>query len=80
MTKDNTNQVIVTVSLCEAAMIYKLRKFDFGDFRIVKIGGEPRRLVVGGSEMIKPEDGLMILSDPKPQKITTGLGDGKLEM
>ena len=53
--------ITITVSLFEAAMIYKLRQYPFGQFTIHKADDEPRRVTFGASEMIKEEDALKLL-------------------
>jgi hypothetical protein len=51
-------EIIIKVSLLEASMILKLRKYDYGDFGVTKMAGNPTRVIYKGSEMLKASDGL----------------------
>ena len=53
-------KILVLVSLLEAALIKKLREYDFGEFKVIKQDKEPRRVVIGGSEYLKEEDGMTL--------------------
>ena len=53
-------KILVLVSPLEAALIKKLREYDFGEFKVVKQDKEPRRVVIGGSEYLKEEDGMAL--------------------
>ena len=53
-------RILVLVSLLEAALIKKLREYDFGEFKVIKQDKEPRRVVIGGSEYLKEEDGMTL--------------------
>jgi hypothetical protein len=55
-----SNKIMVSLSLAESAMIKKLRKFDYGKFTIYKQKGEPKRIEMLGSEMIEDADGLSL--------------------
>lgn len=50
-------KITIVVSLYEAALIKKLREFQFGMFTVHKDNNEPRRVVMGGSEMLNMRDG-----------------------
>jgi hypothetical protein len=54
---DANKKILIEVSAFEAAMIAKLREYPFGQFTIHKTQDEPRRIVLGGSEMLRPEQG-----------------------
>jgi hypothetical protein len=54
----STKRIIVEVSLYEASMLKKLRQDQFGQFTVHKVEGEPMRITIGGSEMLKEDDGL----------------------
>lgn len=56
--QNNKKEIIIKVSLLEASMILKLRKYDYGEFRIIKMNGNPTRIILEGSEMLKASDGL----------------------
>ena len=56
-------EIIIKVSLLEAAMILKLRKYNYGEFRIIKMNGNPTRIVLEGSEMLKASDGMALSLD-----------------
>jgi hypothetical protein len=58
-------KVNLKVSPLEAAMIKKLREYHYGTFRITKLDGEPRRIIIEGSETLKEVDGLTIAEDVK---------------
>jgi len=62
---NNQQKIIIEVSLWEAAMILKLRKYDYGEFKIVKMNGNPTRIIFEGSEMLKADDGLILSIDKK---------------
>lgn len=51
--KENSH-ITIKVSLYEAAMLAKLRKYQYGVFHIHKFDGEPKRIVIEGSETINP--------------------------
>jgi hypothetical protein len=48
--------ITITVSFYEAAMIAKMRKYQYGIFKVHKMDGEPRRIITEGSEAINPND------------------------
>jgi len=48
----DTPIIKIEVSLFEASLIKKLRTYEFGTFTVHKIKGEPRRIEIGGSEML----------------------------
>lgn len=50
-------KITIEVSSLEAALIKRLRKFEFGTLTIHKIKGEPRRIEVGTSEMLSDKEG-----------------------
>ncbi len=54
---DKTPLVNIVVSLLEAAMIKTIRNYEYGSFTVHKLSGEPRRIEILGSEILKPEDG-----------------------
>lgn len=51
------NHIVIEVTLFEAALLKKLRSFEFGTITIHKIKGEPRRVEVGTSEMLDDREG-----------------------
>ena len=55
--------IIIKVSTFEAALIAKLRKHPYGEFIVHKFDGEPKRVVVKGSEILKEADGLSIAEE-----------------
>jgi hypothetical protein len=66
---DNTKQlpskkpdfyVKVTLSSFEAALIMKLRKYDWGTFVIQKQNGQPRKCDVQESDFLKESDGIAL--------------------
>jgi len=54
---NNKKEILIKVSLAEASMIKKLRKYRYGDFKIIKIDGKPKRIIFEGSELIKESEG-----------------------
>lgn len=46
----------VLLSDLEAALIKRLRRFEFGTWTVVKTDGQPRRIVEGGSTMLDKEE------------------------
>lgn len=52
--------VNIKLSGYEAALIRKLREFEFGEFRVIKQRGEPRRCESIGSEILKESEGLAL--------------------
>ena len=50
------SRIKIEVSLYEAALIKRLRKFEFGSLTIHKIRGEPSRIEVGTSELLNDRD------------------------
>ena len=61
--QNNKKEIIIKVSLLEASMILKLRKYDYGEFRIIKMNGNPTRIILEGSEMLKASDGMVLAID-----------------
>ena len=61
--QNTKKEIIIKVSLLEAAMILKLRKYNYGEFRIIKMNGNPTRIVLEGSEMLKASDGKALALD-----------------
>lgn len=61
--QNKQKEILVKVSLLEAAMLLKLRKYDYGDFRIIKMAGNPTRIIFEGSEMLKESDGIVLSLD-----------------
>ena len=53
----DNGHIVIEVSLFEAALLKKLRKFHFGTMTIHKIKGEPRRVEIGTSEMLDDREG-----------------------
>lgn len=51
-------KITIQVSVYEASMLSKMRKYRYGTFKITKMDGEPRRIVTEGSEAIDPKDAL----------------------
>ena len=49
--KDNPKIKILVTEL-EAAMVKKIREFEFGTLTVHKIKGEPNRVEIGTSEML----------------------------
>jgi hypothetical protein len=43
----------VLISSYEAALLKRLRRFDYGTWTVVKTEGQPRRIVEGGSTMLE---------------------------
>jgi len=62
-------RIKIEVSLLEAAMIFQLRKYDYGEFRIIKISGDPIRIIIEGSEILKEADGLQLEFDKKNESM-----------
>jgi len=50
--------VLVTVTTLEAAVILKLREFDYGEITIKKREGKPYQVVKGGTEILDESTGL----------------------
>jgi len=50
--------VLIAVTTLEAAIIAKLREFDYGQMTIKKREGKPYQIVKGGTELLKEETGL----------------------
>ena len=66
--------VKVTLSSFEAALIRKLRQYEWGEFRIFKQKGEPRRCEVIGSEILRESEGLALeLEEKTKTEINGGL-------
>jgi len=61
--QNTKKEIIIKVSLLEAAMILKLRKYNYGEFKIIKMNGNPTRIVLEGSEMLKASDGMALALD-----------------
>ena len=61
--QNTKKEIIIKVSLLEAAMILKLRKYNYGEFKIIKMNGNPTRIVLEGSEMLKASDGMVLSLD-----------------
>ena len=61
--QNTKKEIIIKVSLLEAAMILKLRKYNYGEFKIIKMNGNPTRIVLEGSEMLKASDGMALSLD-----------------
>jgi len=51
-------KVLVVVSPLEAAVIIKLREFDYGEMTIKKREGKPYQIVKGGTELLSEKSGL----------------------
>jgi len=49
---DKVRMGYVLVSNWEAAMLKRLRKYDFGTWTVIKTDGQPRRIVEGGSSLL----------------------------
>ena len=50
--------VLVSVTTLEAAVILKLREFDYGEMTIKKREGVPYQIVKGGTEILDERSGL----------------------
>jgi len=61
--QNTKKEIIIKVSLLEASMILKLRKYNYGEFKIIKMNGNPTRIVLEGSEMLKASDGMALSLD-----------------
>jgi len=56
--KNSSEEIIIRVSLLESSMILKLRQYDYGEFTIVKMGGNPTRIIrIEDSKILKESDG-----------------------
>ena len=51
-------KVLVAVTTLEAAVIKKLREFDYGEMTIKKREGKPYQIVKGGTEILDERSGL----------------------
>jgi len=51
-------KVLVAVSTLEAAVLIKLREFDYGEMTIKKRQGKPYQIVKGGTEILEEKSGL----------------------
>lgn len=60
---EKVETIKVTLTIKEASMIYKLRKYDFGQFTIHKMNGDPVRIIIGGSEALQDEDAIKLLRE-----------------
>ncbi len=69
-------KVLVRVSLLEAAMLHKLREHAYGEFIVHKSKGEPRRVEVTGSEVLKELNGALIA---EPEEILED-GDERVQL
>lgn len=59
-------EITIEVSLLESALILKLRKYDYGEFTIVKMAGNPTRIIrIEDSEILKEIDGKTLALDSK---------------
>jgi len=56
----NSLKILIEVSPLEAALLYKLRKYAYGKFTVYKIKDEPKRVEIGGSEILNEKDGLKL--------------------
>lgn len=64
-----TKKIFIEVSAYEAAMIKKIRLYNFGNFQIIKMNGEPRRVIMGGSETLDGNEGLDLAIDLSTIKV-----------
>lgn len=53
---DKVRMGYVLVSNWEAAMLKRLRKYDFGTWTVIKTDGQPRRIVEGGSSLLDGDE------------------------
>ena len=51
-------KVLVAVTTLEAAVLMKLREFDYGEMTIKKRQGKPYQIVKGGTEILDEKSGL----------------------
>ena len=51
-------KVLVSVTTLEAAVLIKLREFDYGEITIKKREGKPYQIVRGGTEILDEREGL----------------------
>ena len=59
-------EITIEVTLLEAALIKKLRQYNYGEFTIVKMGGNPTRIIrIEDSEILKENDGKSLALDLK---------------
>lgn len=58
-------KIMISVTRYEAAMILKLRQYDFGSFKVQRTNGNPVRVIVEASELLTPEDGDKLLLSSK---------------
>lgn len=56
-------KIFIEVSAYEAAMIKKIRLYNFGTFQVIKMNGDPRRVILGGSETLDENEGLDLAVD-----------------
>ena len=59
-----SKKIYIEVSIWEAAVIKKLRRYSHGELTVHILGGKPQRVVWGGSELLREEDGLDLEADP----------------
>jgi len=52
------HKVLVTVTTLEAAVLLKLREFDYGEMTIKKREGKPYQIIKGGTEILDEKSGL----------------------
>lgn len=71
--------VKMVLSALEADMIRKIRKYKFGEFTIIKQKGEPRRVILGGSQFLKESNGMKYALSRESKSIEDqAIKDGKL--
>lgn len=56
-------ELTIKVSLYEAALIEKLRKYSYGKFTVQKFDGEPKRVIAEESILLSAEDGIKITEE-----------------
>jgi len=52
------HKVLVAITTLEAAVIIKLREFEYGEMTIKKREGKPYQIVKGGTEILDANSGL----------------------
>lgn len=49
---NDKDEILIRVTLFEAALLKRLRSFEYGSITVYKTAGAPRRVEVGTSEML----------------------------
>lgn len=70
-------KLAVVVSPFEAAILGKLRKFDFGELLIKKKEGQPYQVITSASTIVRYEEGLEL---PDSYALTEEMMGGKVDL